>query len=85
MTRIATQNSTKKERAIPFTVEEDLVLTETYKEYKDVIDAKLSAQVGAADKSKVWAAITEKINSKSNVKRSLTEVKTRWKNLKRIT
>ena len=28
----------ERKRAIPFTVEEDLVLTETYKEYKDVID-----------------------------------------------
>ena len=77
----------EKKRAIPFSLEEDALLAECYNEFKDVIDSKLSSKVSAADKARVWSHIGETINAKSptGTKRSVKDVKTRWKNLKRTT
>ncbi|KAF0138596.1 MAG: hypothetical protein FD143_3640 [Ignavibacteria bacterium] len=63
-----------RRRASSFSKEEDMKLVEGYKEYKEIMDAKLSGKISAKDKGDVWRKLTARINANNAFKRSEKEI-----------
>ena len=71
----------KRERKRNFSTDEIRILIEEFENHKDVLESKFTNTVTNARKNKIWQSIGEKINSLGHEKRTLAEIKAKWKNI----
>lgn len=72
---------TKRERKRNFSTDEIRILIEEYENHKDILESKFTNTVTNAKKIKIWKSIEEKLNSLGHERRSLGEIKAKWKNI----
>ena len=75
-------NQTKdRKRKQNFSVYEIEVITDNVKKNLDLIQSKLTNAVTNKKKQMLWEEITQAVNAVGTAKRTVTEVKEKWKNL----
>ena len=78
-------NQTKdRKRKQNFSVYEIEVITDNVKKNLDLIQSKLTNAVTNKKKQMLWEEITQAVNAVGTAKRTVTEVKDKWKNLHSI-
>ena len=78
-------NQTKdRKRKHNFSVYEIEVITDNVKKNLDLIQSKLTNAVTNKKKQMLWEEITQAVNAVGTAKRTVTEVKDKWKNLHSI-
>lgn len=75
------ESKTKRERKKNFTIDEIQLLTAEFSENKDVLESKLTNSITNKHKNDLWQRITEKINALGYEKRTVDEIKMKWRNL----
>ena len=71
----------KRERKKNFFTDEIRVLTEEYVCHKEILESRFTNTVTNSKKNSIWKSIADKINSLGYEKRSVSEIKGKWKNI----
>ena len=75
------ESKIKRERKKNFAMDEIQLLTAEYGENKDVLELKFTNALTNKQKNDSWQRITEKINALGYEKRTVEEIKMKWRNL----
>lgn len=74
-----------KKRAVPFNDGEKLALTEAIKEHHSILFGNLKPELTFKDKTEAWKEVQEAVRKVSGQLRTITQLKEKYKNMKRET
>jgi hypothetical protein len=81
MGSVIEQRTSKRQRKVNFTPEEQIALAKVVKEKIDILFGSLNSNVTTNTKTKVWMDVADAVNAIGKNNRSVYEIKTKLRNL----